>query len=57
MPYTIEQLSKKQAIPSFNELLAPVFKILSHVPPLEAKGYRPLQMTFEHQPAYPLAQF
>ncbi len=49
MPYTIEPLSKNQAIPSFHELLAPVYKILSHTPPLEAKGDRPLQMTFEHQ--------
>ncbi len=49
MPYTIEPLSKNQAIPSFYELLAPVYKILSHTPPLTAKGDRQLQMTFEHQ--------
>lgn len=49
MPYTIEQLSKNQAIPSFYELLAPIYRILPHTPPLEAKGYRPLQMEFEHQ--------
>ena len=49
MPYTFEPLSKNQVIPSFHELLAPVYKILSHTPPLEAKGDRPLQMTFEHQ--------
>lgn len=49
MPYTIDPLNKNQAIPSFHELLAPLYKILPHTPPLEAKGYRPLQMTFEHQ--------
>lgn len=49
MPYTIEPLSKNQAIPSFHELLAPVYKILSHTPLLEAKGDRPLQMNFEQQ--------
>jgi len=49
MPYTIDPLSKNQVIPSFHELLAPAYKILSHTPPLEAKGDRPLQMTFEHQ--------
>jgi hypothetical protein len=49
MPYTIELLRKNQAIPSFHELLVPVYRILSHTPPLEAKGDRPLQMIFEHQ--------
>lgn len=49
MLYTIEPLSKNQAIPSFYELLAPAYKILSHTPPLESKGDRQLQMTFEHQ--------
>ena len=49
MPYTIKPLSKNQVIPSFYELLAPAYKILSHTPPLEAKGDRQLQMTFEHQ--------
>lgn len=29
--------------------MEPVSRILSHTPPLEAKGDRPLQMTFEHQ--------
>ncbi len=39
MPYTIEPLRKNQAIPSFHELLVPVYKILSHTPPLEEKGH------------------
>ncbi|KHE90477.1 MAG: transposase [Candidatus Scalindua brodae] len=49
MPYTIDPLRKNQAVPSFHELLIPVYRILSHTPPLEAKGDRPLQMEFEHQ--------
>mgnify|MGYP006865017334 CR=1 FL=1 len=49
MPYTIEPLRRNQAIPSFHELLEPVYSILPHTPPLEAKGDRPLQMEFEHQ--------
>ena len=49
MPYTIEPLRKNQTIPSFHELLVPVYRILSHTPSLEAKGDRPLQMEFEHQ--------
>jgi hypothetical protein len=49
MPYAIEPLRRNQAIPSFHELLIPVYKILSHTPSLEAKGDRPLQMEFEHQ--------
>jgi hypothetical protein len=49
MPYTIEPLRNNQAIPSFHELLVPVYRMLSHTPPLEAKGDRPLQMTFEQQ--------
>lgn len=49
MPYTIEPLRKNQTIPSFHELLVPVYRILSQTPTLEAKGDRPLQMEFEHQ--------
>ena len=49
MPYTIDPLKKKQNTPSFFELYAPVNDILIHMHPLKAKGYRPLQMTFEHQ--------
>ena len=49
MPYTIEPLRKNQVSPSFYELLEPVYRILSHTLPLEAKGDRPFQMDFEHQ--------
>ena len=49
MLYTIEPLTENQAIPSFYELLAPAYEILLHTPPLDSKGDRQLQMTFEHQ--------
>ena len=49
MPHTIEPRRKNQAIPSFHELLAPVYRILPHTPPLGTKGNRPLQMTFDQQ--------
>lgn len=49
MPYTIEPLINKQETPSFHELLAPIYHILTHTPRLEAKGNRPLQMNFEQQ--------
>ena len=49
MPYTIDPLKKSLAKPSYYELLEPIHRILLHTPPLEAKGDRPLQMTFEHQ--------
>ena len=49
MPHTIEPRRNNQAIPSFHKLLAPVYRILPHTPPLEAKGDRPFQMDFEHQ--------
>jgi hypothetical protein len=42
-------MRKNQAIPSIHELLVPAYRTLSHTPPLEAKGDRPLQMTFEQQ--------
>ena len=47
MPYTIDPQKRKQEIPSFNELWAPIYKILIKMSPLEARGYRPLQMNFE----------
>lgn len=49
MPYTINPLSKKQKIPSFYELLIPIDNIINHVPILESKGNRSLQMNFEQQ--------
>ena len=49
MPYTIDPQKKKQKTPSFNELWHRVKSILVDMPPLEARGYRPLQMNFEQQ--------
>jgi hypothetical protein len=49
MPYTINPVSKRQKVPSFHELFIPVHNIFDSVPPLEAKGNRPLQMNFEQQ--------
>ena len=49
MPYTIDPQKKKQKTPSFNELWYRVKSILADMPPLEARGYRPLQMNFEQQ--------
>jgi len=49
MPYTIEPLSKKQKTPSFHELLVPIDNIINHVPILQSKGNRSLQMNFEQQ--------
>ena len=40
MPYN-EPLRKNQVSPSFYELLEPVYRIVSHTLPLEAKGDRP----------------
>ena len=49
MPYTIEPLSKKQKIPSFHKLFVPIDNIINHVPILQSKGNRSLQMNFEQQ--------
>ncbi|MCF6158581.1 MAG: IS4 family transposase, partial [wastewater metagenome] len=49
MPYTIEPLNKKQKAPSFHELLVPIDNIINHVPILQSKGNRSLQMNFEQQ--------
>lgn len=49
MPYTIDPQKKKQKTPSFNELWYRVKSIFIDMPPLEARGYRPLQMNFEQQ--------
>ena len=48
MPYTFNQLEKENA-PSFEQLYSAINKAKIGMPPLEARGYRPLKMTFEHQ--------
>ena len=49
MPRTFHPQDKEQNVPSFHELWQPVENIFICMPPLEARGNRPLQMDFEHQ--------
>lgn len=49
MPRTFNPQDKEQHAPSFHELWQPVENIFIGMPPLEARGNRPLQMDFEHQ--------
>jgi hypothetical protein len=48
MPYTLNRL-KKAYVPSFGHLYLPIDNAKIGMPPLEARGYRPLQMTFDDQ--------
>ncbi len=48
MPYTLNQ-PKKENAPSFEQLYLAVEKAKIGMPPLEARGYRPLKMTFDDQ--------
>lgn len=49
MPRTFHPQDKEQNAPSFHELWQPVENIFIGMPPLEARGNRPLRMDFEHQ--------
>ena len=46
MPYTLDPFRKKHA-PSFEQLFQPAQDAMAGMPPLEARGHRPLQMNFE----------
>ena len=48
MPYTLNPFKKKHA-PSFEQLFQPAKNAMIGMPPLEARGNRPLQMNFEDQ--------
>jgi len=48
MPYALKQLNSANA-PSFWQLYQPIQKAMIGMPPLEARGHRPLKMTFEDQ--------
>jgi len=48
MPYALDRL-KKAKIPSFYQLYQPIQKAMIAMPPLEARGHRPLKMTFDDQ--------
>ena len=49
MPRTFHPHDRKQSVPSFHKLWQPVENVFISMPPLEARGNRPLQMNFEHQ--------
>jgi len=48
MPCTLNRL-KNAKIPSFNQLFLPINRAKIGMPPLKARGYRPLKMTFDDQ--------
>jgi hypothetical protein len=48
MPYTIDRRNKTGA-PSFHQLYQPIQTAMIGMPPLEARGHRPLKMTFDDQ--------
>lgn len=48
MPCTIDTLKKANA-PSFNQLFAPIDRAKIGMPLLEARGHKPLKMTFDDQ--------
>jgi hypothetical protein len=48
MPYTIDRRKKVDA-PSFHQLYLPIQRAMIGMPPLEARGHRPLKMTFDDQ--------
>jgi hypothetical protein len=52
MPYTIKPKTKKQRrrkTPSFKKLTKPVNDLMPNITPLNARGNKPLQMTFEDE--------
>jgi hypothetical protein len=49
MPRTFHPQDKEQNAPSFHELWQPVEDVFVGMPPLEARGNKPLQLNFEHQ--------
>ena len=49
MPRTFHPHDKRQNAPSFHELWQPVESVFIDMPPLEARGNKPLQLNFEHQ--------
>jgi hypothetical protein len=52
MPYTIQPQSRqleRQNARAFKKFIKPIKKILSNIIPLQSRGDRPLQMTFEDE--------
>ena len=48
MPHTFDPFNKKH-LPSFEQLFQPVKNAMIGMPPLQARGNRPLKMNFEDQ--------
>ena len=48
IPYPIDRRKKVDA-PSFHQLYRPIQRAMIGMPPLEARGHRPLKMTFDDQ--------
>jgi len=48
MPYTMDRRNKAGA-PSFHQLYRPIQRAMIGMPPLVARGHRPLKMTFDEQ--------
>ena len=48
MPYAIDR-QNKASVPSFHQLYRPIQSAMVGMSPLEARGYRPLKMTFDDQ--------
>ena len=48
MPRTFDP-GKNQEPPSYENVFQPIEKLAPSIPPLEARGHRPLQMEFMHQ--------
>jgi hypothetical protein len=49
LPHSIDAQYSNKRPPSLKDLWHPVERIDDTVPPLEARGHRPLKLTFEHQ--------
>lgn len=49
MPYSFSPTDKKRNTTSFPKLCQPIHRILARIPPLEARGNKPLEMDFEQQ--------
>src|SRR5674476_449959 len=49
MPRTLTAQNSKFPEPSFPELWQLIENFVEDIPPLQSRGKRPLQMTFEHQ--------
>jgi len=49
LPHTINASGSKKQPPSLEKLWQPIERFDDTIPPLEARGNRPLKLTFEHQ--------